>query len=211
MTRLLRRACVAALVLVFLGATSASGALVINPPNQTTLTSRDGRYIINRLDGTQVFLTCNAITKIENINAAGFNTIPLNNIMFAGCLLNGLGANVVQTQQWSGPWIALLLNGQITGLLKRLTIAMRVNVPLAGCVFDVRGTKSALGTVRPTTPPALFSLASVTYTNGPLDVLGMIVFNVMGAGCGALGIVNGLSVGYTGTLTLTPVMTGTLI
>lgn len=210
MSRLMKSA--GALILaiaVLLGVTaSASGVLRINQ-RTVTLTSFDGRYTINT-PGPRL-LVCGTTTKTETIGAGGVITIPLGGVVFMNCMINGIPFNVVQLAAWTGQWTALLSGPQITGVLKRLTVQLRAMSVPAACAFTLRGTKSALSAVRATTPPALFSVSGVIYANGPLDVLGLNVENTVGAGCGALGIANGQSAGYTGALMITPALTGTLI
>lgn len=187
----------------------ASATISINP---VTTTASSSSATFSQLGG-RTSVSCTSSTLVDTIASNGSGTVALGNARFAGCLTSGTVTVVTQGAPWgiSFGGSFLLSGGRITGVQKTFIIgagALSFNINSGFCRFDLVGSIPELIAIRPVTPPAQFAFASLPITGLTFP---LTVANAVGAGCAALGIVNGNMWNYTVTYALSVAIVGTLI
>lgn len=204
---------IAALALVTITSLAASGSsaatLSINQ-SSSTATSTNSQLAILNLTGGRITVGCTTLTMRKTITQRGgaFSVAAV----LSGCACNGVACTLTARASWTGQFLALLTGAQITGVLLAVTIpAGGLELATVGCTMSIEGTFGGLTAVTPTTPPALFTVASVTYANSGLNALPLRVTSAT-SGCATLyNVLTGNRASVTGTFTLSPTIIGTLV
>ncbi len=215
MPRLLRRAAIAAATVatLLLAAASAgatgTGAVSVNTPN-TTATSTNTVFTVNTAGGQRT-VTCATFSLSKSITAGGAVTIANGSLATSGCRFAGVTVTLAQTAAWTG-----LIRHLDDGTGSVFAFTLDVSIPVGGltlsavsCRFTVNG--SALGEARPATPIAHGALSNMTGVRFPAllvtNPLTLILNNVAGIGCAALGIANGNTARFDAVVAFTPAIT----
>lgn len=213
MTRSIRAAAIAAAILLatLLAASSAyatgTGPVSVNTAS-TLGTSTNIVLSVNtaRL-GTQR-VTCASFMIRKNITTSGAVTIPAGFVTTLSCRLGAIGVTISQPIAWTGTFRHLDdAAGNVRTFTLDLTLpAGSLSFSGPGCTFTAGGL--VLGDSAPASPVRHNTLVTFAAAGFPASLvsnsLTLILSNVSGIGCGALGVANGNTASLAAIIAYSP-------
>jgi len=196
---------IAAIAALLVMAPSA-GATLSMWTTASTMSSPSMTLTINGTNG-QISYAC-PVSVSMSIAAGGSLSMPVGSLTPIGFPC----PTIVQGAAWSGTLTALLSGGGVSDLVGSAALpANGMAVSIGLCSFELGGTLTAQGAATPApVSPLIFSVSSWTMPASGMSALTLTVSGATTA-CTAFGIVNGNSGSLTGTMSLSPVLVGSLI